>query len=189
MIYRIRLFIQLSFIAIVFAGSGGYSQEAFFRLHPLSDEINNGNLQTIFQDRQGFIWLGTTTGLYRFDGTDYLLIPFADSLKNTSYSSIYQTIDGTIWTGTRSGQIATIISGKQELFAPEEGNPGSPITSIVQDSRGNIWFSTYGEGIYCFSNHRLYNFNTDDGLSDDYTYSLAADKKGNIWVGTDGGIG
>jgi ligand-binding sensor domain-containing protein len=188
MIYRIRLFALLSCIAISFIGSVGYSQEAFFWIHPLSDKINNGNLQTIFQDRQGFIWLGTTTGIYRFDGINYTPIPADDSLQNASFSAIFQAGDGTIWAGTRSGHIARINKGKLELFVPEEGNPKSPITAIAQDSHGNIWFSTYGEGVYCYSNNRLYNFNSDDGLSDNFTYTLSADKIGNIWVGTDGGI-
>ena len=188
MIYRIRLSVLLSCIAIFFSVMVVYSQDAFFRIRPLSSEINNGNLLTIFQDRQGFILLGTTTGIFRFDGINYVHIQADDSLQKASFSAIFQADDGTIWTGTRSGQIARINKGNLELFKPEEGNPRSAITSITQDSRGNIWFSTYGEGVYCFANNRLYNFNADDGLSDNFAYSLAADKNGNIWVGTDGGI-
>jgi len=185
---RIRLFLLLTSIVISSIGVPGYSQEAFFQVHPLSGEINNGNLQTIFQDHQGFIWLGTSTGIYRYDGTNYVITPADDSLQKASISSIFQSINGIIWVGTRSGNIARINKGKLELFESEEGNPRSPITAIAQDSHGNIWFATYGEGVYCFNNKRLYNLDADDGLSDNYAYTLAPDNIGNIWVGTDGGI-
>jgi len=180
--------VLFAFILISFAGMEVYSQDAIFRVHPLSSEIGNGKLQTIFQDRQGFILLGTTNGIYRFNGINYLKIPADDSLQKASIKVIFQAVDGTIFAGTHSGNIARINKEKLELFKPEEGNPRAPITDIAQDTYGNIWFATYGEGVYCFDNKRLYNYNTDDGLSDNYTYSLATDKSGNVLVGTDGGI-
>jgi len=188
MIWTIRLFVIATIAFFSFLGITGYSQDAFFKAHPLNGEINNGNLQTILQDRQGFIWLGTTIGIYRFDGINCTPVIADDSLQNASFTAIFQDREGIIWAGTRSGSIATIKKGKLKLFKTEEGNPQSPITAIEQDSCGNIWFATYGEGIYCYNTNRLYNFNTDDGLSDNFTYTLAPDKSGNIWAGTDGGI-
>jgi ligand-binding sensor domain-containing protein len=188
MIHRIRVFVLLTCTLISFIGPEVNGQEAFFRVHPLGSEINNGSLQSILQDRQGFIWLGTTTGIYRFDGLKYTRILADDSLQKSSISVIFQAKDGTIWAGTHSGNIGRLNKEKLELFVSEEGNPRSPITDISQDSQGNIWFATYGEGVYCLSEKRLYNYNTDDGLSDDFTYTLSPDKSGNIWVGTDGGI-
>jgi len=176
------------FILISFSGLEGYSQDAIFRVRTLISEIGNGNLQTIFQDRQGFILLGTTNGIYRFDGINYLKIPADDSLQKASIKVIFQATDGTIYAGTHDGSIALIKNQKLELFKPEEGNPKSPITDIAQDIHGNIWFATYGEGVYCLNNKRIYNYNTDDGLSDNFTYSIASDNNGNVWVGTDGGI-
>jgi ligand-binding sensor domain-containing protein len=183
-----RLFIKMAITVISLLGFTGYSQDAFFRVHHLNGEINNSNLLAIFQDHQGFIWLGTTSGIYRFDGINYTPVLAEDSLQKASFSAIFQDRDGIIWVGTRTGNIARIKNEKLVLFKPEEGNPESPITSVTEDSQGNIWFATYGEGVYCFAKNRLYNFNTDDGLSDNYCYCITADKSGRVWAGTDGGI-
>jgi len=183
-----RTFALLFCLLVGFKGTIAYGQDAYFKAHQLTGEIGNSNIQAIFQDRQGFIWLGTGTGLYRFDGQNYTLFPADDSLLNKSVSVVYQDREGIIWTGSRSGHIGRMIKGKLQLFEPEEGTPSAPITDINQDVQGNTWFSTYGEGIYCYTGQRLYNLNTDDGLSDNFAYTLAADNKGNIWAGTDGGI-
>ena len=188
MITATRTYVLLFYLLIGFSGLNAYGQDAFFKTHLLTGEIGNSSIQTIFQDRQGFIWLGTGAGLYRFDGINYTLLPADDSLLNKSCSVIYQDKDGVIWTGSRSGHIGRIIKGRLQLFEPEEGTPRAPVTDINQDANGNIWFSTYGEGIYCYTGNRLYNLNTDDGLSDNFAYTLAADNKGNMWAGTDGGI-
>lgn len=188
MINLIRKFILIAGVFLLFTCAEVHSQEAFFRVHDLKSEIDNASVQTIFQDRQGFIWLGTTNGIYRFDGVTYEHLPADDSLLKASVTAIYQSADDAIWIGTHSGKIARINRGKLEMFQPEEGNPAAQINAIDQDSKGNIWFATYGEGVYCFSANRFYNYNTDDGLSDNFTYTLAPDNNGNIWVGTDGGI-
>lgn len=165
-----------------------FSQEPFFGVLPVGSEINNATLQTFYQDRQGFFWLGTSNGLFRFDGTRYIQVSAADSLKDASYTAIFEDVSGTIWTGTSTGTIVTIRLGKPELFNPEEGNPAAGITGIAQDSNGNIWFSTYGEGAYCWSRNRLFNVDSEDGLGDNFTYTIVGDHSGRVWIGTDGGI-
>jgi len=163
-------------------------QEPLFNRFPVGDEINDASLQTIYQDNQGFLWLGTSTGLYRYDGIRYLQMNAEDSLKDASYTAIYEDTGHTLWAGTKTGIIVTVSRGKMIRFKPEEGTPSSHITGITEDASGQIWFSTYGEGVYCWTGKRLYNLDSDDGLGDDFTYCLVNDYAGNVWVGTDGGI-
>ncbi len=165
-----------------------HAQEPYFGLLPAGSEINDATLQTFYQDKHGFFWIGTSKGLFRYDGTNYAHISDADSLKYASYTAIFEDRSGTLWAGTDKGMLVNISNGHSKLFNPEEGCPAARITGIDQDSRGNIWFSTYGEGVYCWSGKRMYNFDMEDGLGDNFTYAIVKDQKGNVWVGTDNGI-
>src|SRR5512143_3283905 len=75
-------------------------QEPFFKAHPVTSEINNSVLQTILHGSNGFIWLGTSEGIYRFDGINSPLVPSADTLANASITALYESEDGTLWAGT-----------------------------------------------------------------------------------------
>jgi ligand-binding sensor domain-containing protein len=177
-------------LSLVFLGLGTRlpAQEPSFRVHGAALATNNGTLLSVLQGKDGFIWLGTSTGIYRFDGVEYTPVATADTLAGASVTALFQAAGGIIWAGTRTGLVGRILKGKLELFAPEEGTPKVPVTGIAEDTAGNIWFSTYGEGVYCWTGTRMYNFSDADGLGDNYSYSLAAGGQGFVWVGSDGGI-
>ena len=185
--------LRLNLLVLIFsfltaAGSDLFGQDPFFMVLPLGDEIRNGSLQTMIQDQEGFLLLGTSSGIYHFDGVRLMIIPSDDSLVNASFNFVFQAADGTIWAGTGTGKIAKLHKGIMEYFPLNGGPVHSKITSIAEDSGHNFWFSTYGEGVFCLSGNKLYRFSAEDGLGDNYTYTMATDPKGNVWVGSDGGI-
>ena len=180
-----RLTILLSLLFLLQQVRG---QEPIFTVFSPGQKTGGSSLQSIMQDSRGFIWLGTSSGIYRFDGISYSPVPADDTLTGASVTAMFQGNEGTIWVGTEKGLLGTINKHRLELYDAEEGHPASPITGIVQDLQGNTWFSTYGEGIYCLSSGRIYNFSKTDGLGDDFTYTIAPDNKGNVWTGSDRGI-
>lgn len=163
-----------------------------------------GNIQftTVFQDSQGWLWLGAESGLFRYDGTEFYpvhLPPGADF--NPAVTAIFQFEDK-LWIGFQSGKIAvmpvlnSIFSAKSLLapsaiswWEPEEGTPSSPISGFAADLNGGLWIATYGEGLYTWRKNRMYLFNAaDEDLSSNDIYAVAADGQGRIWAATDGGI-
>jgi ligand-binding sensor domain-containing protein len=143
---------------------------------------------TAMQDRNGFIWLGSDQGLFRFDGKDVRhFMPAEDSIE-FKVSSIHENPDGILWIGCKSGHIFRLTPSGLSQFQPEEGTPGAGISDIVTGPEGTTWWSTLGEGIYFYQEGRVYNISHEDGLKDDYVYDLLVDKEGMIWAGTDGGV-
>ena len=102
---------------------------------------------TLFKNNQGYIYLGTSKGLYKFDGIKFTLIPFQNPVAEPTITSIFQDKQGQLWVGLHSGDIAKMVNNHLKFFLPEEGTPKKPITSFLQDKRNNIWYSTDGEGI------------------------------------------
>ncbi|WP_191906982.1 sensor histidine kinase [Adhaeribacter soli] len=145
-------------------------------------------VKKLYQDQDGFIWLGTAQGLFRFDGLKPEPYRLASKKPLPSVSALFQDKQKQLWIGCDNGKIYRLVNNQLQAFSPEEGTPKEAILDIEEDAKGNIWFATYGEGIYVWIKNRLYNLNTDDGLPDDYIYSLARDAYGQIWAGTDRGI-
>ncbi len=166
------------------------AQTPVFRSHELIRWNNSIKVNALLQDQDGFIWIGTSEGLFRYDG--YAFLPFTqeNGLAEKEVTALYQHLDGTLWIGHQSGAISHLAQGKATTFEPEEGTPSVAIHDFAYDPTGKIWIATNGEGIYYYelANQRLYIFTVDEGLSDNVTYDLEVDQNGYLWAGTDGGV-
>jgi ligand-binding sensor domain-containing protein/serine phosphatase RsbU (regulator of sigma subunit) len=152
---------------------------------------NKVEVNTIFQDLKGYIWLGTNDGIVKYDGVDFKLFTVKDSLYSNQVSSISQDKEGNIWLGHKSGNITIYNGHKFTKFDPEEGSSMQEISSFFVNEDNIVCFSTYGEGVYYYAGEnrkRLYNLSTDDGLLDNYVYDIVIDSDSNLYFATDKGI-
>ncbi len=165
------------------------AQMPYFKEYSLGEIYKDVRVNNLYELENGYIWFGTTDGLFRYDGLQFEQFLMPDSMSNNQVSAIYEDPDNRFWIGYKNGNIFYKDERKEFIkWEPEEGTPKVPITSFYNDSKGGFWIATYGEGLYCFKQNRLYNINSDDGLPGDDIYSMAHDKNANVWVGTDGGI-
>jgi len=180
-------FFKIVFLLCLFT-LNSFSQEIFTRQLAINRENPDTKYNTIYFDANGLMWIGTSEGLYQYDGNDFILFSLTGKNSVNDVTAIMQDTNKIIWTGYRNGKIAKLISDSLVLFNPSEGVPVKPVTSILQDKKGIVWISTAGEGIYFLNNKRLYNINEDDGLNNNHVYSMTEDNSGNIWAGADQGI-
>lgn len=155
----------------------------------LSEKLN-----CIFQDKEGWIWIGTEKGVLKYDGKDSEYISSNDSLLRNSATAVYD-YDGKLWIGYENGAIGQLdythgnVSTAIELWRPEEGLPQKAITGFVADAQNRLWFSTYGEGLYCFDGRKIANFDVfADKIAGNDVYCLALGKNSDVLIGTDAGI-
>jgi ligand-binding sensor domain-containing protein len=164
----------------------GNAQAPVFKNFVFDKEKKEAKLSKIFQDKRGYLWLGTNFGICRYDGMSF------NYLENnkTQVTAIAESNDGVVWVGYMNGDIAYIQNNIVTEFSPKEGLPKIKISDIVFDKENRLWFATYGtngEGIYCYEKDILYNINHDDGLTDNNVYDLLIDND-KIWAATDMGI-
>jgi ligand-binding sensor domain-containing protein len=179
--------LTLCFVIFLFAGEL-WGQVPFFHQYPLLKKRESLAVNAIHQDRQGFIWLGTTRGLIRFDGKDYIQYTVADSLPDNKVTAIAEDSLGRIWTGHANGKIAMMTGKRFVKFEPQEGSSVEPVSDILFDGKGNLWFSTLNDGLYFYRKSRLYRLDEQDGMPDLYVYDLALAADGTVYAGTDRGI-
>jgi ligand-binding sensor domain-containing protein/serine phosphatase RsbU (regulator of sigma subunit) len=163
-------------------------QSPHFKSIEVYKSKKNYQVNVTYQDNKGFIWFGTSEGLARYDGVDFLYFTEEDSMAGNDVTAISQDKEGQIWTGHRNGKISILKNDIPRAFKPEAGLGTVEITDIFIDKENIIWFSTLGEGVYYWDGRRLKNLSTFEGLSDDYVYAIAKDSMGNMWFGTDNGL-
>jgi ligand-binding sensor domain-containing protein len=180
---------QFSFLLFSFwllAAAQTYAQVPGYKKFELED--NTAKITAIFRDHQGYILVGSTNGLYKFDGIRFVKIETNRPGITDTVTAIFQDNLQHTWVGFQSGHIAKKTAGKLQYIEPEEGSPRKRITAFLQDKEHNTWIGTRGEGIYYFKNKRLYLINEQEGLDDLNIHDLAITASGDILAASDQGL-
>jgi signal transduction histidine kinase/ligand-binding sensor domain-containing protein len=141
--------------------------------------------RSIAETTDGYIWIGTSNGLQRFDGVRFVVqrFPPGQSLPSLQIHSLFAARDGSLWIGTDLG-LARFAHGNLTAY-PGAGN--GRVLSIRESRDGAIWFASIN------SAHRLLCtikgdvircFGPAQGLGD-RGEALALDREGFVWIGTD----
>ena len=152
------------------------------------DGLGNNNVRPIYQDREGFLWFGTSNGgVSRYDGEAFVNFTTDDGLASNSVLSIYQDREGFLWFGAVRG--VSRYDGEAFVnFTIDDGAPANAVWSIHQDREGYLWFGTQGDGVSRYDGEAFVNFTTDDGLIANFVWSIYQDREGFLWFATDEGI-
>ncbi|MFN8446383.1 MAG: two-component regulator propeller domain-containing protein [Caldilineaceae bacterium] len=112
------------------------------------DGLAQNNVQAILQDRQGFLWFGTSDGLSRFDGYNFVTFKHnpdqSNSLPGNLVTDLAEDAEGMIWITTAEG--ASRFDPRHETFTNFAGDSSSRklldtvLMSIDIDPRGDLWF-------------------------------------------------
>ena len=180
--------IYMSIIILCVTTACSFAQQPGNKSFKLLDDNEPFKINCLFKTNEGYIYAGTTNGLYSFDGTRFKKNNFSTTGIKDTVTAVFQDNTNQLWVGFKSGHIAKKIRGRLEYVEMEEGNPKVAISSFIQDKQNNIWFATNGEGIYYFSNKHLYLINTENGLSDLHVRTLALTANGDVLASTDQGI-
>ena len=148
-----------------------------------------GPPSAVAQTSDGFLWIGTQTGLIRFDGVRFLPWepPAGSQLPNDRIVSLLGARDGSLWIGTGSG-----LAEWRDPHLVVHATTGR-FGALLEDRRGTIW-AAHTRAIaelppLCRAvrgDFRCFGFPAEHGLS--YVRALHEDRQGNVWLGGDRGV-
>lgn len=134
----------LIFASSVLAASGPpFGGRFAFRTYGEDDGLGNLTIECLLQDRQGFLWVGTQDGLFRFDGKRFLRFGREQGLPSSRVNTLHQAGDGRIYAGTREG-VAVWDGERLRGLGVEEGLPrvSIPDQGIASDAAGTVFVAT-----------------------------------------------
>jgi ligand-binding sensor domain-containing protein/signal transduction histidine kinase len=147
-----------------------------------------GEIQCIAQTSDGYLWLGTSLGLLRFDGvtTAAWEPPKDQRLPSSDIVRIVAGRDGSLWIGTRNG-LASWKNGKLTQYAEFAG---LRVSRILEDHEGSIWVGARGipDGKLCEIRSGSIRCHPEIGGLGHGVFGLHEDAKGNLWVGLLAGV-
>lgn len=161
-------------------------QATIWRQYEPGSSYQPVTINRVTQDPYGRMWLGTTKGLFSFDGSDFSSIAFRDS-SSQNITAVFCDSQF-VYMGFADGRLMhrSIRLWNKEFSIDESFS--SPITGIHADAPGIIWIATYGSGLYIRQGNKLHHVTTGEGLPDNQIYTMISSQEGTIWLGTDGGL-
>ncbi|WP_162946507.1 sensor histidine kinase [Chitinophaga barathri] len=188
-------FTIMLFVLQLYAAHAMPQRHLYSRL-TVEDGLRSNYVNTVYQDRKGFMWVGTDGGLQRYDGRQFEYFPFLEipGIAQEEAKFILETKDNLLWVMFSTCAV-TYDYIKQEVHkVPLIGYENTAVraTQFFQDSRGRIWLCTAEHGAFLLDEKarafvpfsRLFTncrgFNVCSMAEDSVTHQF--------WLGTDKGL-
>lgn len=150
-----------------------------------------GNIYTIAQTPDGYLWLGGEFGLFRFDGIRSLPWepPAGQQFPEKAINRLLVTRDGTLWIGTFDG-LFTLKDGK---LKPRAEFPYM-VDSLLEDREGTVWAGAYEtagkttSGRLCAIRSAGAECYGEDGVFGRTVSALFEDSSGKVWAAAQSGL-
>jgi ligand-binding sensor domain-containing protein len=101
------------------------------------------NITAITQTKDGYVWLASSKGLYRFDGIEFehFELPGETATAGPVYS-LLSTASEDLWVGSATSGICVLRNGKSRSYTTTDGLPDGAVLSMVETQDGLIWAAT-----------------------------------------------
>ncbi len=194
----------MAVVILMLACAASIAQTLRFKALQSPDLESIGTIRAILQDQQGFMWLGGSNGLARYDGYRYKrYLPKWDgnrdqySISTNNINDLAIDKDGYLWVATYWGlNRYDPVKDQFEHFLYDPQNPRSishnSIITVMQSRDGSIWAGSAGGGLnrYHHATNDFTRFRHRRGdpsaLAGDVVSDVFEDKQGFLWVGLNG---
>jgi len=176
---------------------------ARFRRLTIDDGLSQSSVNSILQDRKGFLWFATQDGLNRYDGYEFKIFKPEEDQENSLGSryicSLVEDSSGALWLGTDTSGVDHLDpdQGEFQHYRYVEGNPNSlsngQVHEVMVDHQGIVWAAT-SNGLNQIDpqKNQITRYRHDPqnpgSLASDHLSTVYEDRQGIIWVGTDQGL-
>jgi ligand-binding sensor domain-containing protein/two-component sensor histidine kinase len=126
------------------------TQSFYTKQYTVNDGLPASYIISVFQDSNGFLWLGTYNGLSRFDGKEFSNYGYESGMPHIIADAIFEDNQHRLWIGTRNGMAE--VKGNHCVVYPWDDNLHINFVFKFYETRsGKLWALT-GKGVYEFEN-------------------------------------
>jgi signal transduction histidine kinase/ligand-binding sensor domain-containing protein len=174
----------LAFAGAAHALDGGYKLVDFHHDIWTGREGAPADVSSMTQTNDGWLWLGTYHGLYRFDGHRFekYAPQTGEKLLSQGISALWADDNGELWIGYLSGGMSVLRDGKlRHIAAQRLDTPVTATYNMARDADGSMWVATNG-GLIRYFNGAWQKIGAASGLNATPARDVVIDHYGRLWV-------
>jgi signal transduction histidine kinase/ligand-binding sensor domain-containing protein len=161
--------------------------KGIFRIHgnvvdhyQRTDGLSSDTVLTLFEDREGIVWTGTTNGIDSFRDPSVTTFSAREGLGADAATGVMASRDGTIWVAN-AGSLDQIKDGTVSSIRTGSGLPGHQVSSLLEDRAGNMWVGV-DDGLYVFKSGRFRRLPEPNNQPLGMVVGMTEDNDGDIWA-------
>jgi ligand-binding sensor domain-containing protein/signal transduction histidine kinase len=169
------------FAATPSRGPFAYSRRVWQSSNGLPEDF----AQALAQTPDGYLWIGTSGGLVRFDGSRFVVFNHENepAFRDDSVYSLFTSKDGTLWAGAEGGGLIRYKNGAFRVFGVVDGLTNTFVRAIFEDKHGTLWVGT-DNGLFRMQHELLTRIDGRAGLPEiENVNSICEDREGRLLVG------
>ena len=157
------------------------------RIWQLPQGLPDATVTSILQTQDGYLLLGTETGLVRFDGVRFSEIDGGSqsALKGAWIRHILEDRQHVLWIGTNDAGVIRLEGGVASQYLQKEQPPRTTVQCLISDRNENVWACTTN-GLARLGQGKVVVYGTADGLPTANVRAACETADGTLWIGGDG---
>jgi ligand-binding sensor domain-containing protein/signal transduction histidine kinase len=184
-----RVACLLAFLGSGWAGSLPSPREYSHRIWRVQDGLPQNRILAISQTADGYLWIGTSGGLVRFDGLRFFVFDRANTpaFRDDSILSLSPSRDGSLWIGTEGGSLLHYDKGAFAAIGPEQGLTNPFVRALYEDRAGTLWIGT-DRGFFRLIAGKVERLDGRADIPVAAITGVSGDRAGRVWVAADVGL-
>jgi ligand-binding sensor domain-containing protein/signal transduction histidine kinase len=156
------------------------------RIWQVQQGLPQASIDAIVQTHDGYLWLGTQTGLVRFDGARFTTVDDLDGVAVAGMwiTELVEDTHGTLWIGTNHAGVIKLQHGKATRYHTHNGLPSDTVQCLFADPHENVWVCT-PDGLAEITRDKIKIFGVEDGLPSGNVRAACGAANGTVYVGMD----
>jgi ligand-binding sensor domain-containing protein/signal transduction histidine kinase len=167
----------------------GFTKEFLIDVWRTPEGLPDNAVNALLQSRDGYLWVGTSAGLVRFDGIRFtpLSDQTADGRNHDHVTALLEDQTGKMWIGTQGRGLLCYANGELRRFTTMDGLADNTISSLAQDALNELWIGTRS-GLNRLADKTFTECRTSSGSSLGAVSGIHIGKSGRLWITTRSGI-
>jgi ligand-binding sensor domain-containing protein/signal transduction histidine kinase len=157
------------------------------RVWQSADGLPEDYAQALAQTPDGYLWIGTSGGLVRFDGTRFTTFNHSNeaAFRDDSVYSLHTSADGTLWIGSEGGGLIRYRGGAFRAYGAAEGLTNGFVRVIFEDRDRRLFVGT-DVGLFRMQRESLIRVDGNNGIPNVAVHSICQDRQGRLLIGGSG---
>lgn len=164
--------------------ANGEELNYMIRSWQLQNGLPEETVKAFAQTPDGYLWVGTTGGLLRFDGANFHLFNHANT-PAFGVDGVYSLLTdrgGHLWIGTSGAGLVEWRDNTFRAYTTQKGQGVAYVRGLAQDRTGRVWVATDGGAFWVEGDH-LVRVDRALGIAVPDAHSILEDHTGRIWLG------